>query len=48
METCFGRLADDVIWTNIGSTKYSGTYHGNITAVMEYFDTELVNTVLGQ
>ncbi len=24
MDACFALLADDIIWTNIGSTKYSG------------------------
>jgi ketosteroid isomerase-like protein len=28
METCFGLLADDIVWTNIGSTSVSGTYRG--------------------
>jgi len=28
MDTCFAILADDVTWTNIGSTKFSGTYIG--------------------
>lgn len=28
MESCIGQLADDVRWTNIGSTKYSGTFVG--------------------
>ncbi|NBB85659.1 MAG: nuclear transport factor 2 family protein [Bacteroidetes bacterium] len=28
MDTCFALLADDVTWTNIGSTKYSGTFNG--------------------
>jgi ketosteroid isomerase-like protein len=28
MEACLGQLADDVRWTNMGSTKYSGTYAG--------------------
>ena len=28
METCFALLADDVTWTNIGTTKFSGTYAG--------------------
>ena len=27
-EGFLGKLADDVTWTNIGSTKYSGTYIG--------------------
>jgi ketosteroid isomerase-like protein len=28
MDACFALLADDVKWTNIGSTKFSGTYIG--------------------
>ena len=28
MDTCFALLADDVTWTNIGTTKFSGTYVG--------------------
>lgn len=28
MEACFALLADDVKWTNIGSTRFSGTYKG--------------------
>ena len=28
MDACFAFLADDVTWTNIGSTKFSGTYIG--------------------
>ena len=28
MDACFALLADDVTWTNIGSTKFSGTYAG--------------------
>ena len=28
MEACFGLLADDITWTNIGSTKFSGTFSG--------------------
>ena len=28
MDACFALLADDVKWTNIGSTKFSGTYTG--------------------
>ncbi len=28
MDACFALLADDVTWTNIGSTKFSGTYIG--------------------
>jgi ketosteroid isomerase-like protein len=28
MDACFAMLADDVVWTNIGSTRFSGTYAG--------------------
>ena len=28
MDACFVLLADEVTWTNIGSTKFSGTYSG--------------------
>ena len=28
LDTCFKLLADDISWTNIGSTKFSGTYIG--------------------
>ncbi len=28
MNACFALLADDITWTNIGSTKLSGTYSG--------------------
>jgi len=28
MDACFALLADDVRWTNIGSTRFSGTYNG--------------------
>ena len=28
MDACFALLADDVSWTNIGSTRFSGTYTG--------------------
>ena len=28
MDSCFELLADNVQWTNIGSTKFSGTYSG--------------------
>ena len=28
MDTCFALLSDDVTWTNIGSTKFSGRYIG--------------------
>lgn len=28
MDTCFALLADDISWTNIGSTRFSGTFTG--------------------
>jgi len=28
MDACFDLLADDVTWTNIGTTRFSGTYSG--------------------
>ena len=28
MDTCFALMADHVTWTNIGTTKFSGTYTG--------------------
>ena len=28
MDACLALLADDITWTNIGSTKFSGTYVG--------------------
>lgn len=28
MDACFALLADDIEWTNIGSTRFSGTYNG--------------------
>lgn len=28
MDTCFALLADDITWTNIGSTAFSGTFVG--------------------
>ena len=34
MDACFAVLADDVKWTNIGTTKFSGTYTGK-QAVLE-------------
>ncbi len=34
METCFGLIADDIVWTNMGSTRLSGTYRGK-QALME-------------
>lgn len=28
MDRCFALLADDITWTNIGTTRFSGTYVG--------------------
>lgn len=28
MDACFSLLSDDIVWTNTGSTKFSGTYSG--------------------
>lgn len=28
MDTCFNLLCDDVVWTNIGSTRFSGSFSG--------------------
>ncbi|MGD2130031.1 MAG: nuclear transport factor 2 family protein [Lysobacterales bacterium] len=28
METCFGLIADDIVWTNVGTTSFSGRYEG--------------------
>ena len=38
MDRCFELLADDIAWTNIGSTRLSGTYQGK---------QELVERLLG-
>jgi ketosteroid isomerase-like protein len=34
MDTCFALVADDITWTNIGSTKFSGCFRGK-QALME-------------
>jgi ketosteroid isomerase-like protein len=43
MDACFDLVADDVTWTDIGSTKFSGTYKGK-QAVAE----ELLGPLFGQ
>lgn len=43
LDGCLGYLAEDVKWTNIGSTKYSGVYRGKAALV-----TELLQPVFGQ
>ena len=34
MDTCLGLLADEIRWTNMGSTRFSGTFEGK-QAVLE-------------
>jgi ketosteroid isomerase-like protein len=43
MDACFDLVADDITWTDIGSTKFSGTYKGK-QAVAE----ELLGPLFGQ
>lgn len=43
LETCFDLLAEDIRWTNIGTTSLSGTFVGK-TALME----ELLGPLFGQ
>src|SRR5688500_15681592 len=43
MDTCMRQLAEDVTWTNIGTTRYSGTFHGKVDLV-----TRLLQPVFGQ
>jgi uncharacterized protein len=42
MDRCLALLADDIKWTNIGSTRYSGTYVGK-----EKLISELLGPVFG-
>ena len=43
MDACFSLLADDITWTNIGSTAFSGSYVGK-QALIE----ELIGPLFGQ
>ena len=43
MDTCFGLISDDIIWTNIGTTSLSGTFTGK-QEMME----KLIGPLLGQ
>ena len=43
MDACFALLADDITWTNIGSTKLSGTFSGK-QALVE----QLLGPLFGQ
>jgi ketosteroid isomerase-like protein len=38
MDKCFDLLSDDVTWTNIGATKFSGTYAGKQTLTEQLLD----------
>ncbi len=35
MDRCAELLADDIVWTDIGTTRFSGTYSGKQTVAME-------------
>ena len=43
IEQCMALLADDVTWTDIGTTKFSGTYSGKETLA-----AELLGPLFGQ
>jgi hypothetical protein len=43
MDTCFALLSDDIVWTNIGSSRFSGTYSGK-QVLME----QLLGPLFGQ
>jgi ketosteroid isomerase-like protein len=43
IDECLGYLADDVLWTNVGSTRYSGSFRGKSTLV-----ADLLQPVFGQ
>lgn len=40
---CFALIADDIVWTNIGSTRFSGTYRGK-----EQVMSELIGPLFSQ
>jgi ketosteroid isomerase-like protein len=42
-EACFGLISNDIVWTNIGSTRLSGTYRGK-AELME----KLIGPLFGQ
>jgi ketosteroid isomerase-like protein len=43
MEKCLSLLTDDISWTNIGSTRFSGTYSGKQTLL-----EQLLGPLFGQ
>ena len=43
MDACFAPLADDIKWTNIGSTKFSGTFVGK-----QVLTEQLLGPLFGQ
>ena len=42
-DSCFAMIADDIVWTNIGSTCFSGTYRGKDQVM-----SELIGPLFGQ
>jgi len=43
MDTCFALLSDDIVWTNIGSSRFSGTYSGK-----QVLTEQLLGPLFGQ
>jgi ketosteroid isomerase-like protein len=43
LQTCYDQLADDIAWTNIGCTRYSGTFSGKADLI-----GKLVGPLFGQ
>ena len=43
MEACFALLAEDITWTNIGTTRFSGSYVGKQALI-----DELIGPLFGQ
>ena len=43
MDTCFGLLSDDIRWTNVGTTSFSGTFEG-----MENLSENLLGPLFGR
>ena len=38
MDACFLLLADDIVWTNIGTTRFSGTFSGKQVLVQQLLE----------
>ena len=43
MDACFALLSDEIVWTNIGSTKFSGSFSGKQTLL-----EQLLGPLFGQ